>query len=94
LLLELAERGILPDALIRMGIQVLDRVRLMTEARPDCEATLRAKQDFLARMRQGPVALVPEMANLQHYEVPPEFFQKVLGKNLKFGWATISSQAG
>jgi cyclopropane-fatty-acyl-phospholipid synthase len=30
------------------------------------------------------VALVPEMANLQHYEVPPEFFQKVLGKNLKY----------
>ena len=84
LLLELAERGILPDPLIRMGIRMLDRLRLMTEARPDCEATLRAKQDFLARMRQGPVALVPEMANLQHYEVPPEFFRKVLGKNLKY----------
>ena len=83
-LLELAERGILPDPLIRMGIRMLDRLRLMTEARPDCEATLRAKQEFLARMRQGPVALVPEMANLQHYEVPPEFFQKVLGKNLKY----------
>ena len=83
-LLELAERGILPDPLIRMGIRMLDRLRLMTEARPDCEATLRAKQNFLARMRQGPVALVPEMANLQHYEVPPEFFRKVLGKNLKY----------
>jgi cyclopropane-fatty-acyl-phospholipid synthase len=84
LLLELAERSFLPDPLIRMGIRVLDRVRLKAEARPDCEATLRAKQDFLADMRHGPVALVPDMANVQHYEVPPEFFQAVLGKNLKY----------
>jgi len=55
-------------------------VRLRTEDRPDIETELQAKQDFLARMRQSPVALVPEMAKLQHYEVPPEFFQKVLGK--------------
>ena len=60
---------------------MIDRLRLMAEARPNCEATLRAKQQFLARMREGPVALLPEMAKLQHYEVPPEFFQKVLGKN-------------
>ena len=83
-LMELAERGILPDTLIRLGIRLLDRVRLRTEDRPDIETELQAKQDFLARMRQSPVALVPEMANLQHYEVPPEFFQKVLGKNLKY----------
>jgi len=50
-LLGLAERGFLPDALIRMGIRMLDRQRLMTEARPDCEAALKAKQGFLARMR-------------------------------------------
>jgi cyclopropane-fatty-acyl-phospholipid synthase len=84
LLLESAERGMLPDVLIRMGIRMLDRLRLMREARPNCEATLKAKQDFLARLREAPVALVPDMANLQHYEVPPEFFQKVLGKNLKY----------
>jgi cyclopropane-fatty-acyl-phospholipid synthase len=83
-LMELAERGILPDTLIRLGIRLLDRVRLRAEARPDIETELQAKQDFLARMRQSPVALVPEMANTQHYEVPPEFFQKVLGKNLKY----------
>jgi len=35
-------------------------------------------------MRNSPVALVPEKANEQHYEVPPEFFLMVLGKNLKY----------
>ena len=83
-LMELAERGIFPDTLIRLGIRLLDRVRLRSEARPDIETELQAKQNFIARMRQSPVALVPEMANAQHYEVPPEFFQQVLGKNLKY----------
>jgi cyclopropane-fatty-acyl-phospholipid synthase len=83
-LLELAERRILPDALIRLGIRLLDRSRLAAEARPDVERELAAKQEFLARMRAGPVAHVPEMANIQHYEVPPEFFTQVLGKNLKY----------
>ncbi len=83
-LLELAERGRLPDALIRAGIRLLDRSRLAAEARPDVERELAAKQEFLARMRAGPVAHVPEMANIQHYEVPPEFFTQVLGKNLKY----------
>jgi cyclopropane-fatty-acyl-phospholipid synthase len=38
-------------------------------------------------MRDSPVALVPEKANEQHYEVPPEFFLMVLGKNLKYSSA-------
>jgi len=82
--MELAERGVLPDAAVRLGIRLLDHMRLRSEARPDCESTLRAKQEFIAGMRRSPVALVPEMANRQHYEVPPEFFEKVLGRNLKY----------
>ena len=38
-------------------------------------------------MRDSKVALVPEKANEQHYEVPPEFFLMVLGKNLKYSSA-------
>jgi cyclopropane-fatty-acyl-phospholipid synthase len=83
-LLELAERGILPDPLIRLGIRGLNAMRLRSESRSDRSAELDAKLAFLDEMRRSPVALVPEMANRQHYEVPPEFFQKVLGKNLKY----------
>ena len=32
----------------------------------------------------SPLALVPEKANEQHYEVPPKFFELVLGSNLKY----------
>ena len=38
-------------------------------------------------MRRAPVALVPEKANDQHYEVPAEFFRQVLGPHLKYSSA-------
>ncbi len=38
-------------------------------------------------MRRAPIALVPEKANEQHYEVPAGFFKQVLGPNLKYSSA-------
>jgi cyclopropane-fatty-acyl-phospholipid synthase len=83
-LLEPAERGMLPDALLRFGIRILDRRRLRTERRPGPASELEAKRRFLEAMRAAPIAVVPEAANAQHYEVPPEFFQQVLGRHLKY----------
>jgi cyclopropane-fatty-acyl-phospholipid synthase len=34
--------------------------------------------------RRAPVALLPELANEQHYEVPPALFRSVLGRHLKY----------
>jgi cyclopropane-fatty-acyl-phospholipid synthase len=45
-------------------------------------------------MRSGPIALVPEKANEQHYELPPEFFAAVLGPRRKYSccyWPNASS---
>jgi cyclopropane-fatty-acyl-phospholipid synthase len=50
----------------------------------DVEAASRVLNQFVAMMRQSPVALVPELANEQHYEVPSEFFTEVLGENRKY----------
>ncbi|MFB6260827.1 MAG: cyclopropane-fatty-acyl-phospholipid synthase family protein, partial [Thiohalorhabdaceae bacterium] len=33
---------------------------------------------------EGPVAPVPDKANEQHYELPPEFFDRVLGHRRKY----------
>ena len=44
-------------------------------------------------MRSAPVALVPEKANEQHYEIPPEFFLLTLGKNLKYSSALYPEEA-
>jgi cyclopropane-fatty-acyl-phospholipid synthase len=35
-------------------------------------------------MARAPVALVPDKANEQHYELPPQFFRLVLGRHLKY----------
>jgi cyclopropane-fatty-acyl-phospholipid synthase len=42
------------------------------------------KESFIEQMNRGPVALVPEKANEQHYEVPAAFFAKVLGARRKY----------
>lgn len=40
--------------------------------------------DFVQTASDQPIAIVPEKANAQHYEVPAAFFQKVLGPQLKY----------
>jgi len=84
-IIELAEGGHLPDWLMRAGIRWLDRRRLCTEGhRGDNERQKEAKTRFIEDLRQSPIALQPEKANEQHYEVPVAFFQEVLGKRMKY----------
>ncbi len=39
---------------------------------------------LITRLRQSPIAINTAEANQQHYELPPEFFERVLGKHLKY----------
>ena len=73
------EQGYVPDAVVRQGIRRLCRQRLEEIAAPECEAGAEGLRDFVAGMDGAPVALVPEQANAQHYEVPADFFGLVLG---------------
>ena len=84
LLINLADRGWLPDFVIRAGIRMLDNKRLKVEGRGDIEFQRVALARFIADMRQSPIAVQTEKPNEQHYEVPPAFFKSVLGKHLKY----------
>jgi cyclopropane-fatty-acyl-phospholipid synthase len=78
--LGLAERGLLPDPVLRWGIRRLLKDRLAEQARrPDDE-----RAAFRRELDASPLALVPEKANEQHYEVPAEFYARVLGPRLKY----------
>lgn len=78
----LAERGLVPDGLIRQGIRHLLRERLrQILASPESEDGL------VARMREGPLATDTGAANAQHYEVPAAFFKEVLGRHRKYSCA-------
>lgn len=79
----MAERGLLPDGIVRLGIRTLLHDRLRAEARRfrDREAALAA---FIAEMRAGEIAPHASAANAQHYEVPAAFFACVLGCHMKY----------
>ena len=85
--LEMTEKGMLPDALIRAGIRRLLRQRLEEIEAGNLEQAAAREQAFLELMRSGSVAEVPELANEQHYEVPPAFFETVLGNHRKYSCA-------
>jgi cyclopropane-fatty-acyl-phospholipid synthase len=84
--ISLAERGLLPEPVVRAGIRRLLRQRLASEARrhADREAAL---QRFLEEMASSELAPAAAAANRQHYEVPAEFFRLVLGRHLKYSAA-------
>jgi len=82
--IELAERGLLPDSLIRWGIQQLDKKRLRLEDRGDIEKQHQALERFIDELRNSPVAVQVHKPKEQHYELPPAFFEKVLGKWMKY----------
>jgi cyclopropane-fatty-acyl-phospholipid synthase len=82
--LNLVETGRVPDALIRPAIRSLLRRRLAEVVRANCEEAEAANHAFREQLRASPIALVPELANQQHYEVVPAFFERVLGWRLKY----------
>ncbi|HSO20231.1 MAG TPA: cyclopropane-fatty-acyl-phospholipid synthase family protein, partial [Desulfosarcina sp.] len=87
LLIDLADRAWLPDALIRLGIRRLDRMRLDDESKRYRETSGRVPAEFVTGMRRSPIALTTDKANRQHYEVPAAFFEQVLGKHMKYSSA-------
>ncbi len=83
-LLGLAERGLVPDALLRAGIRRMCETRLKEESAGGPEASSLRFQQQIAMLRDSPVAIHTDAANRQHYELPPAFFQHCLGPRLKY----------
>ena len=83
-LLDLAERGWLPDGVIRLGIRRLLRQRLRTLALRDTERAAEQVGHLVRDMAAAPLAVLPRKANEQHYELPVEFYRLVLGRYLKY----------
>jgi cyclopropane-fatty-acyl-phospholipid synthase len=83
-LLNMADNGLLPDRLIRFGIRQFDRKRLREENHKGNGRQRQAIENFIDQMRQSPIAIQTHKANEQHYELPPAFFEHVLGQHLKY----------
>jgi len=81
------EHGLLPDWLLRIGIRRLVSARLHKEQEGSPAAQAERLMKFIALLRQSPVAIRPDAANEQHYEVLAEFFRHVLGPQMKYSCA-------
>ena len=78
------EQGRLPDALVRAGIRRLCKQRLLETGSEDCETAATLTHAFTDMLTRSPVAVATDTANAQHYELPPAFFQHVLGPHRKY----------
>jgi cyclopropane-fatty-acyl-phospholipid synthase len=74
----LLEKNLLPDWLVRIGIR-----RLLAERIRE-EAPRYARAAYVADLKTRPLAEQTEAANEQHYGVPTAFYQRCLGKRLKY----------
>jgi len=78
------EQGLVPDGAVRLGVRRLLRQRLVELDSGDPEAVALRSEEFFDGLRDAPLALLPEKANEQHYELPAEFFTSVLGPHRKY----------
>ena len=83
-LIKASEKGIIPERLIRSGIRRFIKQRLDDEKSFDAAHAQESVNRWIEQLRQSPIAIHPDSANEQHYEVPAAFFQQVLGKHLKY----------
>ncbi len=75
-----AERAPVPDFLVNAGIH-----HLCANTQRGLQAQPAAFEAQFARgMDNLPIALHPDLANAQHYELPPEFFAHCLGPRRKY----------
>ncbi len=82
----LAETGIIPIWLIRFGI----RQRLKQKLLDEIQKGPQAKQAFIQQLKESPIAIHTDEANDQHYQVPTDFYQYMLGPRMKYSacqWA-------
>ncbi len=88
------ELGLVPDTVIRAGIRRLLESKRKEIHSGDIEYAANTLNRFVEQMNQSPVALVPDLANEQHYEVPAEFFRQVMGDHLKYSCCYWPSDVG
>ena len=84
-ILALKERGLLPDAVMRRLVRLMCGQWVRTfECGGDTEKQAFYKKKYFEKLRASAGATHQDDANIQHYEVPTEFFHLMLGPFLKY----------
>ncbi len=78
------ERNRLPDTAVRAGIRRLLKQRLESLPLSDQESLALYLEWFRQSMAESPLAIHTDEANEQHYELPADYFNLVLGPRRKY----------
>ena len=92
IIISAVEKGIIPDFLIRYGIKLLLKRRLIDIKSLDCEKTDFSQMQMISRMQSSPIAINTDSANEQHYEVPEAFYKLILGSRYKYSCCHWSNE--
>jgi cyclopropane-fatty-acyl-phospholipid synthase len=82
--------GVVPDFVIRFGIRLQLKSHLVQLKSSSCEDELSNKMKIVEELSNMPIAIETDLANEQHYEVPPQFYDLCLGPAKKYSsglWA-------
>jgi cyclopropane-fatty-acyl-phospholipid synthase len=87
----IVDSGLVPEPVLRASIRAVCALRLREQRNARADA-------LVEELRASDIAIETAAANTQHYEVPPAFFERVLGPHLKYsscywpdGVATLAS---
>jgi cyclopropane-fatty-acyl-phospholipid synthase len=78
------QTGRVPDWLIRVVLRVMHAWQMRRRNASSLEEAAAEKSALIEKFRRSPIAIRTADPNVQHYEVPTEFFQLVLGMWLKY----------
>lgn len=82
--IRLAHLNIFPDWFLRLAIRAGLRASLLASQAVSFEKEEARRQALIAKLKTSPIAIETDKPNVQHYEVPSDFFRLVLGKWLKY----------
>jgi len=73
-----------PDWITRRGLRLILSRSTRQRYRMGLEQRDAQRRALIEKLKRSPVAIHTDDANRQHYEVPPAFFELVLGERLKY----------
>jgi cyclopropane-fatty-acyl-phospholipid synthase len=81
---KLLHTNMIPDAFIRLVVRQINRRAIKRLEGLSLEEQEQRRRSLLEKLDRSPIAIHTDLPNVQHYEVPPAFFNLVLGKRLKY----------
>ncbi len=83
----LLKKDIIPDVLLRFGVRQITKRRINRVDKMNVAEKEKFLMNFITERSEGPIAINTEDANEQHYEMPSQFFDLVLGQHKKYSCA-------